>query len=391
MRALSIGAGLEQQSAIAIAESLGIKVLALDGNSNADGAKIASQFIRMDLMDADNILQITKKFQPDFLLPVPIARPLITAGIINDTFGLKGVSEFAARLANDKRKMHIEFTRNGVPMARQILVKNAVDIRNAISHLGLPLILKPRSGSGSRGVILLDNETVVPSLIGNEDWVIEEALNGREVGIDGALVSSKLILYALRFKRLTSPPYRQAISYFAKDPIGEQCFSEISEVVQRALTTLECNNVLFHADMIIDEAGGIKLIELSPRPSGHSIHSALLPICFGDNLIKDFILRTYLRRMLPPPRFQRPAFMSFLPLMAPGRVVTPPLFEESVLTRGTISVSCRLKAGDKLGPMIDGHSASQRGYVTVSTNCEAQGIQVAKQVADTALIESIEL
>ncbi|MBM3374982.1 MAG: ATP-grasp domain-containing protein [Betaproteobacteria bacterium] len=391
MRALSIGAGSEQVASITIAKSLGIKLLALDGRPDAEGAKLADQFICVDLMDAESVLQIAEQFQPNFVLPVPLASPLITAGIVNDALELKGVSEFAARLANDKLKMRTEFTANGVSMAEQILVQNTSDIDKAIEDLGFPLILKPRSGSGSRGVLLIENKASLPEfipIVPSEDLVIERALIGQEVGIDGAFINGGLVLYALRFKRLTPPPHRQAVSYLAKDPTKEHCFPEIVKLVLKSLKTLRCQNVLFHADVVLGDDGVISLIELSPRPSGHSIHGALLPICYGTNLIEDFILRVYMYKKLPPNRFQKPAFMSFLPLAA-GRVVMPLNIEKAAVEGGAITVQCQLKTGDEIGPMIDGSSALQRGYMTMLTDNELHGAQMARRIADAVSIESI--
>ena len=46
---LCVGAGVEQGPAIATAQAMGLSVLAVDGNPNAVGLKIADQGLALDL------------------------------------------------------------------------------------------------------------------------------------------------------------------------------------------------------------------------------------------------------------------------------------------------------------------------------------------------------
>lgn len=388
MRALAIGAGSEQANPIALARALGADVLALDGRADAQGAGAATSFAHVDLMDAEAVLKIAAEFRPDFLVPAPLARPLITAGIVNDALGLKGVTDHAARLANDKQAMREAFTAAGVPMARQISVADAGALRAAATELGFPLILKPRSGSGSRGVTLAERESELPVALEGTDWLAEEALNGREIGVDGAVIGGEVRLLSIRWKMLSPPPHRQAISYLAKDPAGEAVSPQVAAIAANAFGALGCDNVLFHADMMVSEAGEVSLIELAPRPSGHAIHSALLPLCYGQSVIERFIALVLMGQIVTPLAFQRPAFFSFLPV-PPGRITATPDFAGPIAGEGRIAVKCDLKAGDGLGPLIDGASALQRGFMVMLTADELEGTRMAGRLAAAVPVEAI--
>ncbi|MCC5982030.1 MAG: ATP-grasp domain-containing protein [Oceanicaulis sp.] len=388
MRALAIGAGREQADPIAIARALGAEVLALDGRADAEGAGAASSFAHVDLMDAEAVLKIAAEFRPDFLVPAPLARPLITAGIVNDALGLKGVTGHAARLANDKQAMREAFVGAGVPMARQISVGDAAGLRAAAEMLGFPLIVKPRSGSGSRGVALVEREGELPATLQGADWLAEEALTGREIGVDGAVIGGEVRLLSIRWKMLTPAPHRQAISYLARDPAGEAVSPPVATIAAKAFKALRCDNVLFHADMMVSEAGEVSLIELAPRPSGHAIHSAFLPLCYGQNVMESFISLVLMGQVMAPLAFQRPAFFSFLPV-PPGRVTAVPDFAGPIAEDGRIAVKCALNAGDRLGPLIDGASALQRGFMVMLTGDELEGMRMAGRLAAAVPVEAI--
>lgn len=387
MRALAIGAGREQADPIAIARALGAEVLALDGRADAEGAGAASSFAHVDLMDSEAVLKIAREFRPDFLVPAPLARPLITAGIVNDKLGLKGVTEHAARLANDKQAMREAFTTAGVPMARQISVGDVQALRAAAETLGFPLIVKPRSGSGSRGVTLAEREGELPATLDGADWLAEEALTGREIGVDGAVIGGEVRLLSIRWKMLTPAPHRQAISYLAKDPAGEAVSPQVAAIAAKAFRALQCDNVLFHADMMVSDEGRVSLIELAPRPSGHAIHAALLPLCHGQNVMESFISLVLMGQVMAPLGFQRPAFFSFLPV-PPGRVTATPDFAGLIAKQERIAVKCELEKGDVLGPLIDGASALQRGFMVMLTADELEGTRMAGRLAALVPVES---
>lgn len=388
MRALAIGAGPEQVGAISIVRQLGAEVLALDGNSRAEGSRAANNFVHIDLMDTQAVLQIARDFNPDFLVPASLARPLITAGVVNDMMGLEGVTERAALIANDKQTMYNVFTAQKIPMARQIAVSNHAEMCTVTEALGFPVIVKPRFGSGSRGVTLVEQENELPTVSIDANWLVAEALTGREIGVDGAVINGAVHLYSIRWKRLTPAPNRQAISYFMIDPSREIISEQVAEIAMMAFTVLKCDNVLFHADIMVSEEGEASLIELAPRPSGHAIHSALLPISYGESVLNSFVSSVLMLRTRAPLIFRQPSFFSFLPIPA-GRVTARPDFGSIMEGTGRISVECKLQEGATLFPLTDGPSALSRGYMTMLTEDESEGMRVAERLAARVRLEAV--
>ena len=179
MRAIAIGAGVEQSPFISMVRSLGVKVLAMDDREDAEGFKYANQSIAIDIMDKDKVLDIAHNFRPDFVIPAPMAKPLITCGVVNDHFKLKGVSEKAARLVNDKKAFNQLMSNVEIKVAKQTEITGKKSLENAVQELGLPFVIKPRSGSGSRNVRLIVSKGELPFKF-DRGFLAEQNLKGQE-------------------------------------------------------------------------------------------------------------------------------------------------------------------------------------------------------------------
>ncbi|MBQ4284433.1 MAG: hypothetical protein IJB96_10970, partial [Lachnospira sp.] len=159
--ALVIGASSESRYAIETAKKRGYKVVAFDGNPDAPGLSWADKGIVTDIRDANNILEHFNSWDmpaPSFVLPVPIGRYLTSTGSVNDALGLKGISHKAANLCTDKYEFHCTLADAGLRNGYCMLIPagDSADILST-DNIPLPFILKPRFGSGSRGVYLVEN------------------------------------------------------------------------------------------------------------------------------------------------------------------------------------------------------------------------------------------
>ena len=155
MTAAVIGASSESIYVINKAKELGLKVIALDGNPEAPGLKAADASFVVDIRDPQKVFEILDRDgnKPDVVLPVPIGRYLTTTGAVNDKYNLCGVSFDAANVCTDKYEFHKILAEEGLRNAELYLIpageeNTDIDEINTI----YPVIVKPRFGSGSRGV-----------------------------------------------------------------------------------------------------------------------------------------------------------------------------------------------------------------------------------------------
>lgn len=387
MKAVIIGASREALHTIRKARAHGIFITALDGDPQAAGLAAADRGVVVDISREEETIEAVRKEGPDFVLTAPIGRYLTTVGAVNDALGLPGITRRMAELCTDKFLFHEKLAREGLRNCRCYRVRQdgavlfdgadreevtGEDLCSERLQMSWPVILKPRFGSGSRGIRLAGCLTELKEeleRIRGEEYVLEECVPGEEYGIDGAVIGGKFYMVLLRCKVNTPLPARQAVGYFAcgrKDGFWQQASGHLEKVIG-CLGLQEC---LFHAD-VIRAADGPFVIELSARPSGHNLHNLFTPLCTGVDPAEEYI------------RYRAGESYSFVsgtvrPLMihyfdGEGRVYRAPDDKQAkALLQGfcekrdaqlaMLRWQCNLSCGELLGPVTDGHSLMGRGY-----------------------------
>lgn len=288
--AIVIGASNESIYAIQSAKNLGLTVYAFDGNENAQGLQYADKAFVVDIRDYKNVVKELKDEKPNIVLPVPIGRCLVTSGQLNDYYQIKGISAEVCEKSVDKFLFH------------EILAKK--NLRNCDCYLfnnkgskipsKFPVVFKPRFGSASRDVFVLNNEKEFFKIINSlkpikEDFVCESFFEGQEYGIDGLVINKNLYTVLIRRKEITKLPYRQCIGYYSvMENKNKELYTRINKYLEQIVKALGINNAVFHAD-IIDNGQESFIIELSPRPSGHNLHNLFTKVATGIDMIDLFI------------------------------------------------------------------------------------------------------
>lgn len=390
MKAVIIGASQEALHTIQKAHDHGIQVTALDGNPNAAGLSAADQGLVVDISDEHAAIEAVRKEQPDFVLTVPIGRYLTTIGAVNDALGLPGITGEMAVLCTDKYRFHEKLAKHGLRDCHCYAVGKE---RAATEEflLNFPAILKPRYGSGSRGIHMVNHQWELAAALEQtkgEEYVLEDCMPGEEYGVDGAVIQGQFHMVLLRKKVNTPPPARQAVGYFAcmKDDVFWQQVYEYMVKIVRYLGLQEC---LLHGDFI----KGAKepfVIELSARPSGHNLHNLFTPLCTGIDLAEEYIKY---RAGVPfsfTPNCIRPMMIHYFD--GQGRVNKVPdkadierlLEERSLNAKGEqvklIDWQCNIKEGEILSPVSDGHSIMGRGYYILEGNNKKSMLELAREI-----------
>jgi len=371
MRAAIIGASEESLHTIKKAKELGIEVVALDGNPSAAGLPVADIPLVVNIADEKATVDAVKDMNIDFTLTVPIGRYLTTTGYVNDILNLPGISSEAANKCTDKYLFHSILNKAFLRNCNCYLLKGHADnsnLRDRISEstLNFPAILKPRFGSGSRGIYVVNNKgdiyDVLPKISG-EEYVLEECIPGEEYGFDGAVTDGKMHLVLLRKKDNTPLPDRQAVCYYSVNPLSD-VYNRISAYINKVVEKLELNECLIHGD-IIDSAKGPFAIEVSARPSGHNLHNLFTPLCTGVDMAEEYI-RHRLGLTAPfIPANTRSMMIHYFDLT--GRVIQVPAESSvaeicAVTGCKLIEWECNIKDGELLKPVHNGHELMCRGY-----------------------------
>lgn len=378
MKAVIIGASEEALHTIEKSHNHGIQVTALDGNPNAAGLSAADKELVVDISDEHATIEAVRKERPDFVLTVPIGRYLTTVGAVNDALGLPGITREMAVLCTDKYRFHEKLAEHGLRNCHCYAVGKERTVTEEF-FLNFPAILKPRYGSGSRGIHMVNHQQELAAALEQtkgEEYVLEDCVPGDEYGVDGAVIQGQFHMVLLRKKVNTPPPARQAVGYFActeEDDFWQQVYDYMSQVV-RCVGLQEC---LLHSDLIRGEKGPF-VIELSARPSGHNLHNLFTPLCTGIDMAEEYIKYRMGDTFSFTPKCIRPMMIHYFD--GQGKVNKVPdkeAIERLLQERASqdkeeqvklIHWHCNITEGEMLSPVSDGHSVMGRGFYILEGN-----------------------
>ena len=387
MKAAIIGASSEALHTIRKAKEYHLTVVALDGNEQAEGLSAADEARVVNISKEKETIECVKKEEVDFVLTVPIGRYLTTIGSVNDTLKLPGIGKKQAMYCTDKLLFHNKMKENGLRNCRcyeaveegEEREKLFVQIQKKELELSFPAILKPRFGSGSRGIQFVNNLQELKyglEVTAGESYVLEECVSGEDYGLDGAVIDGKFYLVLLRHKENTPLPARQAVAYFSVMP-EDEFYGQVKTFMEQTVNVLELQECLLHADLIRTQNGPF-VIEMSARPSGHNLHNLFTPLCTGVDVAEQYIRhRLGLGGSFVP---EKTKCMMIRYFDLEGQVVDVPNQEEveKKIGREVVIWQCNIKEGDVLSKVSDGHSLMGRGYFVL----EGESEEVLKQEAE---------
>lgn len=128
---LVVGAGPLQVPAIHEARALGIRSIAVDGNSSAVGLALCDAPYVADILDADAVCTIAKKESIDGVMTLCTDAAVSTVAAVGQRMGLTTLSPQAAARATDKRLMRKAFAGTGAPSPHTRLIHSLADARAA--------------------------------------------------------------------------------------------------------------------------------------------------------------------------------------------------------------------------------------------------------------------
>lgn len=370
-----IGAGSDAVHTIEKAREHGVYVIALDGNPKAEGFKYADESISVDISDQECVCRVIEKVKPDFVIPIPIGRYLSTTGYVNEKFGFKGIKYDATLCSTDKYLFHKKLEEARLRPVQMCLVNKGVK-REELA-VAYPAIMKPRYGSGSRDVfyITCDEEldAVYEKVLSvDDDFILEQAVEGIEYSIDGAVIDGKLSITLLRKKIITPLPVRQPISSFSvvKMKENQKLLSRVLEHMKDVVKVLEYNDCLLNADLIINDED-VFVIEMAPRPSGHNLHNVFVPLATDIDIAEEYIKFLLNKEFRFETNEIRQLQIRFFDFENKAIKKVPTLEELKENSDCNIVLwNCNIRAGDYMHEVKNGHSIMGRGFFVIEGNNE---------------------
>nr|ADK54898.1 diaminobutyric acid synthase C [uncultured soil bacterium] len=233
----------------------------------------------LDTGDADQILATCRGLARDGGLAGVTSSSeyyVAPAARVAAELGLPAPDADAVARCRDKSLQRRVLSAAGVAVPCFRTVKTAAEAVAAAVELGLPVVLKPITGSGSVGVRLCADSTEVARwaarLVGDDGSpiLVETAIRGPEFSVE----TFDGVVRAVVGKRLGPEPWFVEVGHDVPAPVEEAVRDQLGATARRALAALGLGWGAAHTELRLGPAGPV-VIEVNPRLAGGMIPAAV--------------------------------------------------------------------------------------------------------------------
>lgn len=247
------------------AERRGIKAKwLLDASKTVPRPLQSEDWVQVDFQSSEQaITALTEQFST---LEKPLAvvalteKAVVPAAMIRQALGVDGLSIAAAHRCHDKVRMKQTLQAAELRCAPFRLIDASTSAQSLIDELGLPLVLKQRDSSGSRGTIVArTSEQVAENL--TPGWMAEGFIDGYEFSVESLVVDGKPIF--TNITEYLNPGWANIVPAQNLDAHRDAIEARNRDVIK----ALGVERGITHHELFIT-ADGLVTGELAARPPG---------------------------------------------------------------------------------------------------------------------------
>jgi len=382
-RVLILPAGLFQAPAIRTARAMGLQVLAIDRDADAPGLRLADIAEAIDPSDIQEAVRFAKRHNVEAVFTMACDPCVVPCAYIADALEIPGLSPESALLTRNKllaRRKLAQTLPHYCP--KFCAVSSVAGLKRIKKEVGLPAVLKPVEGEGSKGVICVDSareleKAVQYSLGFSKNGVIlaEERLRGREVSVETITVDGVTHVAAVTDKITTAQPFCVEI--------GHTLPTDLAPAAQRMVEAAACQVVdafgiasgAAHTEFYLRE-DQCRLVEIGARLGGGCIASHLTPLATGIDMVAAALEIALGRRPVVKHSKAAGAAIRFIQA-GPGQVASVTGLDAARAAPGVQELVLNCAPGDVIFPLQN--SGGRIGYVIASGHNRAEAVLNAER------------
>lgn len=291
---LIIGAGEFQTPIIKKCSELGYRVIATDGNAEAEGLKYADIGLCIDTLDKNKTFEAAAHYHVDGIITTS-DYPVRTVAYVCEKLNLPGPSIKAAEIATNKFLLRECLKKHNIPVPYYQLVKNKEEVLRNKANYPYPVIVKPVDSSASRGVMKAN--TAEHLAVAFEEAhrysksgqvIIEEYMEGPEFSVEILIQNQKSHLVAITEKTTSGAPYFVEERHVIPAALNEFDQKQVGIMITETIQAIGLNNSAAHIEFRLTSEGP-RIIEVGPRLGGDYITSDLVPLSTGIDMLSNII------------------------------------------------------------------------------------------------------
>ena len=361
-----LGAGVFQLPAIRAASKLGYRTVAVSYYESDPGRAEADEFILCSTVDRDAVLEHARRLRIDGITTMASEVSAVTAAYVAGALGLPGYDFETARSIGNKVLLRRFLKKHGFPAPGFYGVKTLEEAERRFQELRKPVFLKPASASGSRGAFKVNTveelrdcfaRSVSASIL-DAEVILEENLEGREIGGEVLVKDGRIVFFKPTWKLLNSRfvPYGHILPVDLEEPD----FRAVKEMMAAVVEALGLRNGPLNFDVMMTADGPV-IIELGGRLGGNCLPE-LMRLHTGVNTV-DAVVRLAMGESFElPPLQENPVGVFIFGAAQAGTVERVNRLEERFpeWSRDVVRARIDVEIGQSVEPFIQGDR--QLGY-----------------------------
>ncbi|TKA01930.1 ATP-grasp domain-containing protein [Actinacidiphila oryziradicis] len=207
---------------------------------------------------------------------------VLRAARLRDEFGLEGQSASSAEAYRDKLVMKRLLDKAGLPVVPYIPLERPGDLERFAADVGYPILAKPRTGTGSRGILRIEDDPAAAAFAASQgprlNEYLAEAFTPHELlHCDGVFVAGRAVFtevwsWSTTFLDIVEAPVPTMAITLDRDDPRRETVVRLAEDTLRALPTPAVT--AFHIEFF-DTGTGIVVNEAASRIGGGRIQPTL--------------------------------------------------------------------------------------------------------------------
>lgn len=276
------------------AKEMGVETHAFSFDDHCVAKETVNEHHLVNIMDMDRVLDICRQLKIDGVVPTTELTVQVAA-YVAEKMGLNGIPFEVAKVVTDKyrnRQLCKSLAQLKQPAFAEVFAQEDL----AALNLHYPLILKPTSKGGKRGIMVVhDVSELKPAFdfakasSGDAPIIVEEFIaGGQEYSVESLSYQGKHYIIQVTEKMSSGAPHCVELGHHQPAAISATLRAKVENAIAEGLMAIGVNNGPCHTEIkIVDDQ--IYLIEFNARPGGDHIAWPLTMLSTGYHYIKGII------------------------------------------------------------------------------------------------------
>lgn len=384
-----ISLGWEQEPLIREVKSLGYRVFGVHGTDDIDPTTPVDEMAIIPPRELDRILRLAERLRPVAVVSDQCDYSYFATALVAEKLGLPGPRLAQAQLATNKLWQRQAAEAAGILQPAYRACISLDEAIRAAEEIGYPVVVKPVDNRGSFGVNRADDpdslaEAYYDALINAHSRLIlvEGFVAGRHITIDGyCFPESGHKSLALATKGMIGGKRQVAVDIIYPGELPEEQYQQALATNDAVVKKLGFLFGMTHAEYMIDDLGGIHLIEIANRGGGVFTSAKIVPAASGLDVTKQLVADSLsLERDLYGEKGghdRRGAYLKFF-VFEPGHIQRLEGIAEAAALPGVEALRVQLAEGDEI--KATSTDADRHGFV-ITAGKDRKAARLAAQRA----------